>query len=179
MTRSGLREQIRIKLLYMRLFYRKKCIPLVFLLGFCLFTITGNAQDKAKIKKQFMELLLAYPSKFEDLSTELEGAELTMKVPEEGDAVVMAMFPDISTTAAAQADYKKWKKIIETTDFNGVTLLSTGSKTGGFYLLEETWKLDDRKFSLDNQYKGFHIHLALVKADNHFNLFIYFGDKEK
>ncbi|MBI3138337.1 MAG: hypothetical protein HYZ15_07115 [Sphingobacteriales bacterium] len=162
----------------MRLYYPGKRIPVIFLLGFCLLSITSNAQDKAKVKKQFMELLLAYPSKFENLSTELEGAELTMKVPEE-EAVVMAMFPDIRTPAAAQADYKKWKKIIETTDFNGATLLSTGSKTGGFYLLEETWKLDDHKFSLDNQYKGFHIQLALLKTDQHFNLFIYFGDKEK
>ncbi len=163
----------------MKQIFYKKNIPLIFLLGICLLSITGNAQDKAKIKKQFMELLLAYPSKFEDLSTEIEGADLTMKVEEGERAVAMTLFPDISTSAAAQADYKKWKKIIETTDFNGVTLLSTGSKTGGFYLLEETWKLDDHKFSLDNQYKGFHIQLALVKADNHFNLFIYFGDKEK
>lgn len=154
-----------------------------FLLG----TTALRAQPSDNQKKQFMDLLLAFPSGFSTIINSatksgfgesyytkvnlegtkycrLERSEETGKLEFEG----MILADDETPYAKFQEAFGKWKKIIGGLDFNGAKLVPYTTdryKDNDMYAETAVWRLDNSKNTIEAKYQSFTICLELLDLD--------------
>jgi hypothetical protein len=152
----------------------------ILLICFCLTSTSVISQDKVKLQKQFTELLLAYPQKFVDNETEIDGASITTIVPGTSKVQVMAIITNIQVPKDGSIVdvFEKWEDVIKSIKLNGAKLVPAQVARSSFWNLKNLWKLDDSQQNLDSKYKGFHVFLGLLKANDNYSISLIFGDKD-
>lgn len=162
-----------------------------FLFGLAAFFLLGttalSAQPTANQKKQFIDILVAFPSGFSTINNgssnnpinesfyskiELEGTEYCRleKNDETGklEFVGMILADDETPYAKFQEAFAKWKKIISGLDFNGAKLVPYATdryKDNDMYDQTAVWRLDNSKKNIEAQYLSFTICLELLDLD--------------
>ena len=160
----------------------------VFILLALLFFVHAPAQDKTVLKKQMMELLLAYPNKFRDIKNDgfayefkLTGTTGETSKQLRGDTLTASISIKLArggTEEETNAVYNKWSDLIDNVDFNGARLTGK-NKTGDskFSSKSKIWKLDNSSANIDRKYLGFSVSLEVLKIGSTYHPFLVVGDE--
>ena len=150
--------------------------------------ISAKSQDKALLKKQLMQLLIAYPNKFRDIKSDgftydfnLTGSvkAATKQLRNDTSTVSMAIrLSKGSTEAEANSMFDKWSNLFDATDFNGAKMVSKDLKGDGkLYLKSRVWKLDNSSNRIDAKYANFSITLEIMKIGQTYFSNLSIGDE--
>lgn len=153
-----------------------------------LLSVNLYAQASKEQNKQFMDLMLSFPSGFTTIKgapagykgdsssfyskvnisgtryCRMERNDITGKLEYHG----MILADEESSYSVFEKAFEDWKKVIASLDFNGAKLAPFNSdKYEGDDMYDKTaaWRLDAAKFDLDLQYKTFTIWLLLLDLD--------------
>ncbi|MBK8952988.1 MAG: hypothetical protein IPM85_12615 [Chitinophagaceae bacterium] len=147
-----------------------------------------QAQPTTALNKQFMDILLAFPSGFNSLKSgvpkyDIKGSSFYSKVNIEGtkyckleknsntgklEFIAMILSDDETGYNVFEESFAAWKKKIAGLDFNGTKLvpyLCDKYKDDDMYPETAAWRLDNSKTNSDPQYRSFTIWLQLLDLE--------------
>ena len=156
---------------------------------FCLFLFGQvHSQDKKLLKKQMMQLGLAYRNKFRDIKN--DGFAYDFKLTGTTGETMKQLRADTMTASLAirlaregneeeiDAIYNKWSELINTMDFNGARLVAKDETGDGKFSTKlRIWKIDNSSGQIDPKYQNFSITLEILKVGKTYHPYMMVGDK--